>query len=265
MSCQTRDTGRRLCSGPAYFMSRSSLSSLLPAPSRVARRRVWLGRLGALGVVAVAVLLVAWAWRDDDIAPAHREDEPAFTVEHPSIVARKNGQRLWQFDAAQIEPSPDGSQTVVKNVSNGILFRGDKPFLKISAKRVRLENVANNVEATGGVQASGPDRFAVSSSVVNWNYGRKLLLCPQPVTAQLRDFHFQAPRLNYNWESGELGCNSPVELQAPGVHLKAPHLKASTKTRALELGGGVSMTFDPQTARPQKWRDLLTLPGTGTP
>jgi hypothetical protein len=212
------------------------------------------------GALVGAALLGVWAWRDDDIAPAQREQLPAYTMERPSITVRKEGARLWQFDAAQIEPSPDGTQTFARKLSNGILFRADKPLLHLSAARVRLDNTSNNVEASGGVKASAPNRFSVASAVVKWDYARKLLSCPESLKARLRDFRFNAPHLEYNWESGELACNAPVELHAPGLEVRAGRLKASTKSRVLDLGGGAQLSFDPRTARPQQWRDLLSLP-----
>lgn len=245
-------------------MSNSLAPSALPVPSRAARRRAWIGRLGGAGALIGLALLGAWAWRDDDLAPEQREQLPAFIMEHPSITVRKDGVWSWHFDAAQIEPSPDGRQTFARKLSNGVLFRADKPVLRLRAARARLDNNTSNVEASGGIQAQAGDanRFSVSSTVVLWNYALKTLSCPSRVEAQLRDFHFQAPRLDYNWESGDLICNAPVELHAPGVQLKATRFKASTKTRVLELGGGVSMTFDARTARPQQWHNLLPLPGS---
>jgi len=241
-------------------MSRTAAPPMLP--SRSALRRVWLARLGTLGAVIVAVLLGRWAWRDDEMAPAPQAPQPSFIMEHPSLTARENGAKLWQFDAAQIEPSPDGSQTFAHHVSNGVLFRGDKPILHLSADSVRLNNTSKDVEATGGVKASGNDQFSVASTIVRWNYARKLLLCPAKVEAKLRDWTFVAPNLNFNWQSGELACNSPVELQAPGVRMKATSLIASTKNRHLQLGGGTEMSFDVSKVRPQKWPDLFQLPSS---
>jgi len=229
-------------------------------PSRSAMRRVWLARLGTVGVVVVAVSLGRWAWRDDELAPVPQAPQPSFIVEHPSFTNRENGAKLWQFDAAQIEPSPDGSQTFARHVSNGVLFRGDKPILHLSADSVRLNNTSKDVEATGGVRASGNDQFSVASTIVRWNYARKLLMCPSKVEAKLRDWTFVAPHLNFNWRSGDVACNSPLELQAPGVRLKATSLLASTKTRVLHLGGGTEMSFDVSKVRPQKWPELFQLP-----
>lgn len=242
-------------------MSRSLAPSSLPVPSSAARRRVWIGRLGSAGALVGMALLGAWAWRDDDLAPEQREQLPAFVMEHPSITVLKDGVRAWHFDAAQIEPSPDGAHTFARHLSNGVLFQGDKPILQLSAARARLDNNTSNVEASGGVhaQASSPNRFSIFSPTVMWNYALKMLSCPSSVQAQLRDFRFTAPRLDYNWESGDLICNAPVELRAPGVRLKATRLRASTKTRQLELGGGSEMLFDVDKARPQKWPTLFSL------
>ncbi|BCM92397.1 hypothetical protein IAD21_04276 [Abditibacteriota bacterium] len=239
-------------------LSPASLSS--PVPTRTMQRRLW-WRRGAALVGAGAVLLVGWwGFQDDEISPVAPEPESPLIAEKTSQIVRKDGKRLWQFDASRIELSPDGSQTFAHRVSKGILFRDDKPFLNLSAQLVHLENTSNNVEATGGVKASGDNRFAVSSRLVRWNYSLKRLSCPTRVNAQLRDFSFEAPRLNYQWDAGELTCDQPVELRAPGIVLGAKRLKASTKTRVLDLGGGVHLSFDTKTAHPEKLKDLLSTP-----
>ncbi len=210
-----------------------------------------------MGLVAVA-LVVRWGFRDDAISPVAPEALPPMVVEGTSQTVRKDGKRLWQFDAARIELSPDGSQTLAHGVTNGILFRDDKPILHLTAPLVRLENASNNVEASGGVHAAGDGQFEVTAPLVRWNYKGKLLSCPLPVQAKLREFTFSAPRLDYRWDTGALTCEAPVELRAPGVRLEGTHLHASTKTRALELGGS-ELSFDVSKARPDKWRELLAL------
>lgn len=181
-------------------------------------------------------------------------------AEQTRQTVSKDGKRLWQFDAARIELSPDGGQTFAHRVTNGIFFRDEKPFLHLSARLVHLENASNNLEATGGVKATGDDRFSVSSRLVRWNYAQKSLSCPTAVKAQLRDFSFDAPRLKYQWDTGALTCEQPIELRAPGIRLGAKRLNASTKTRVLELGGGVHLSFDTTKIRPEKLKNLLSIP-----
>ena len=219
---------------------------------------MWFRRGAGLVGAGVAVMVVAWGFRDDAISPVAPEPEPPLIAEKTRQTVRKDGKRLWQFDAARIELSPDGSQTFAHNVSNGILFRDDKPFIHLSARLVHLENASNNVEASGDVTASSDERFKVSSPLVKWNYEQKKLSCPSPVKAHLREFTFNAPHLGYNWDTGVLTCDAPVELKAVGVRLKGTRLKASTKTHLLELGGS-ELTFDVHKARPNKWKDLLSL------
>lgn len=242
-------------------MSVSSPASSPASPRlavRRAGRRTWFRRGAWLVGAGVSVLVIAWGFRDDAISPAAPEPVPPLIAEKTRQTVRKDGKRLWQFDADKIELSPDGSQTFAHNVSNGILFRDDKPFIFLSARLVHLENNSNNVEASGGVTAKGENRFAVSSRIVKWNYAQKKLSCPSNVKANLREFTFDAPRLSYNWETSVLMCDSPVELKAQGVRLKGTRLKASTKTHLLELGGS-ELSFDVRKARPNKWKDLLSL------
>ncbi len=240
-------------------MSASTLASPSPAILRRAQRRKWLRRLWGLGIVMVIALIATWGFRDDAISPVAPKPESPLVAEKTRQVVRKDGKRLWQFDASKIELSPDGSQTFAHNVSNGILFRDDKPFIFLSAPLVHLENNSNNLEGSGGVSASTGERFAVSSQKVRWNTEQKRLTWPTPVRAQLRDFTFDAPYLSYKWDTGALSCDAPVELRAEGVRLKGNHLKASTQTKVLELGGG-DFSFDVSKARPNKWKDLLKLP-----
>lgn len=238
----------------------SSLASPDVPLSGRAARRLWKRRAAMSGAVLVGALVVAWGFRDDALSPIAPEPVPPLIAEKTRQIVRKNGQRLWQFDAEKIELSPDGSQTYAHGVSNGILFRDDKPFLHLSAPQVHLENASNNLDASGGVQASGDNRFAIASRLVSWNYEQKKLFCPSPVKAQLRDFSFDAPHLSYQWDAGDLTCNAPIELRTEGVRLSARTLKASTKTRVLELGGGIHFSFDSKTAQPNQWKDLLASP-----
>lgn len=242
-------------------MSVSSLPSFSsPVAVRRAQRRLWVRRGIVMCGTGVVLLVGLWGFQDDEISPVAPEQVPPIIAEQTSQTVRKDGKRLWHFNAARIELSPDGSQTFAHRVTDGILFRDDQPFLRLSARLVHLENASNNVEATGGVKATGNEHFSVASRLVRWNYGAKRLSCPTPVEAELRDFRFDAPRLNYQWDSGDLICEQPVELRAPGIRLGAKRLKASTKTRVLELGGGVHLSFDTKKARPEKFKDLLSIP-----
>jgi LPS export ABC transporter protein LptC len=209
-----------------------------------------------LSVVAFAVCFVLLLrWLNDEVpvtktkqtyvSPLQIEDLRSFSV-------RQEGKKVWEISATKVEISPRNDQTIAQGVSKAIFFRDGEPFLNLKAPKVRLSNVTNNLEATGGVFASGPDQFSFSTPIVRWLNKTKLIQCPQAVQATLRAFEIDSPGLLYSWDSGELVCKQKVELRTEGAVLRSNMLKANVKSRKIELGGGVELVFDPKTANFQQ-------------
>lgn len=218
-------------------------------PLRQASRFRWFfGRLIGLGALVFGIWwIIEWANTDAPDAPVTSGSAPTIRIQNlRSFVVRKDGEKLWQLAAREILVAPDKSYTDARNVSRGVLFRDDQPFLHLSAQKVRLWNQSNDLEASGSVQVSGPQKFSFQTQSARWNNAQKRIVCPQPVRASLRDLDFQTARLAYDWEKGDLTCPQSVQISGDGVFLKAPNAKASTKTRVVTLGGGAELVFDPK-------------------
>ena len=166
-----------------------------------------------------------------------------------SFVVRKDGQRHWQITADSVAVVQNGDAWLARGVSKATLFRDDKPWLFLSAPRVRLSNLSKNLDAVGGVKATGPDQFSFSTPQARWLDRKKLVEIPGPARAQLRGMSFSAPNLSYQWDKGALSCADQVEVRAPGAVLRGSKLEANLKTRQIELGGGVELVFVPGVAK----------------
>ena len=218
---------------------------------QASRLRLWFGRMMGLGTLVFGVWwIIEWANTDPPDAPITSGDAPTIRMENlRSFVARKNGKKLWQLAAREILVAPDKSYTDARGVSRGVFFRDDHPFLHLSAQKVRLWNQTNDLEATGTVSVTGPQKFFFRTQSARWNNAQKRIVCPKPVRASLRGLDFQTPTLFYNWDAGDFYCPKPAQVSGEGLSLKAGTVKASTKTRIVTLGGGAELVFDPKTVK----------------
>ena len=212
--------------------------------ARTSRLSLWLAvPLGA------ALLWATWLGEDAPPPRAQQTQTPLEIENLTSFVVRKDGQKQWEIAARKVEVSPRGDQTTAVEVSKATLFREGKPFVSLRAPKVRLANSSNNLEATGGVTGSGPDGFSFHTPIARWINRQKLVHCPQPVRARLREFEVVAPALEFRPAQQRLDVKKPLELRTHGAVLRAPSLRADLDKRQLHLGGGVELVFDPQTAR----------------
>lgn len=207
-----------------------------------------------LVLLAASLGAGVWLWNwlsvDETGNPVSaKSDEPPVQVQNlKSFLVRRDGLPLWQISAQNVVVAADGLTTTATRIGRGILYRDGKPFLNLAAPRLRFFNTSNDLEATGGVTATGPDGFAFQTPRAKWKSRDKIVECPQPVKSQLRGLHFDTPQLAYDWEKGVLKCPKPVEVVGKGVVLRGQKLEATLKTRQVRLNGGVEMIFEPKAA-----------------
>ncbi|RYG65997.1 LPS export ABC transporter periplasmic protein LptC [bacterium] len=216
------------------------------APRGRLRRFAWLATC-----VAAGVWLWQWVSTDDQGAPVTETSvEPSLQIENlQSFLVRRDGKPLWEISARRVAVSADRQSTQASKVEKGTLFRDGKPFINLSANNVFLSNVTNDLEATGGVKASGPNGFSFETTKAFWKSRTQIVDCPKPVTANLKGLIFETKNLRYNWEKGVLTCPDPVEVRAPGAVLRGKNMEVSLKTRQVKLSGGVEMVFNPNSAK----------------
>ena len=212
------------------------------------------GHFKRLVLLAASVGAGVWLWNwlsvDETGNPVSaKSDEPAIRVENlKSFLVRRDGLPLWQISAQNVIVAADGATTTATRIGRGLLYRDGKPFLHLAAPRLRFFNTTNDLEASGGVSATGPDGFSFQTMRAKWKNREKIVECPQQVQSQLRGLHFGTPQLFYDWNKGVLNCAKPVEVIGKGVVLRGQKLEATLKTREVRLNGGVEMIFEPHAA-----------------
>lgn len=208
-------------------------------------------RLGRLALLALLVGVGAWGWQwlstDEGGQPLAPSDEPSLIIQNlnPLQVRGSDGLPLWEISARRVTVAPDNSATLAAGVDRGVLFRDGKPLLRLSAPLVRLSNPSSDLEASGGVSATGPDGFSFHTARASWLNDLKQVRCPQGVTAWLRGLCFQTPQLVYEWNRGVLTCAQRVEVRGQGFVIRGAKLEATLKTRQIKQSGGIEIIVAP--------------------
>ena len=161
------------------------------------------------------------------------------------LVRRDDGQKHWEVAADSARVVDNGDAWLALKVSKAVLFRDDRPWIVMTAPRVRYSNLSKNLDAVGGVKASGPEKFSFETPQARWLDLKKLVEIPGNVKARLRDMEFAAPNLTYQWEKGDLQSPGPVEVRVKGGVLRGAQMTANINTRQVNFGRDVELIFVP--------------------
>ena len=214
-----------------------------------------LGRLVVLGVATWGAVNL-WNWVTTESVEEQRAGDTSSPLKISGLnafVVFKGGKKYWEVAADSAQVVDNGDAWLALGVSRATLFREDKPWITMSAPRVRLSNLSKNLDAVGGVKASGPQGFIFETPQARWLSAKKLVEVPGAVRARLREMEFSGPNLTYQWEKGELQSPGPVEVRVPGGVLRGSKLRANVNTNQVQLSGGTELIFVPGVAKlPQK-------------
>lgn len=222
------------------------------------RLGVWARRLiVALSAGTALIWIVFWALDEGPNPPTSTNKAPLEVRDLRSLLVRdSNGKPLWQIAAASVQLAPDSGVTTLRQVSRGVLFRDGAQFLTMSARLVRVA-ASRDLDASGGVNANGPDGFSFQTARARWWNRAKRVDCPEAVAATLRGLQFRAPQLRYEWDKGQLSCPKPVEVKGQGVTLRGNRMNVKVKERVVKLSGGFEMVIDPRAADSKELRELV--------
>ncbi|MBV9866000.1 MAG: LPS export ABC transporter periplasmic protein LptC [Abitibacteriaceae bacterium] len=210
--------------------------------------------LGAAGFVALAIICwprwVRWLTQDSDAMTASLTNDPSLVGEGAQniIMRDEKGQKTWEFSAKSISLSPDRQFYTATDVNHAILFRAGRPYLKLSARQVRLNQITQDLAAIGTVSATGPDGFSVRTEQASWQHQAERLDCPIKVHATLRGFTFDTPTLFYDMKKSQLHCPKQVEIQSARATMRGSNAVADAKTRqvAFQQGVQIDITLPPR-------------------
>lgn len=206
------------------------------------------GRLILLALAAWGTLSL-WNWVTTESVEEQQAGDTSAPYEVKGLksflVRQDNGQKYWEIAADSAQNVENGNAWLARNVTKGVLFRDDKPWITMRAPRVRFSNLSRNLDAVGGVTASGPENFSFSTPQARWLDKKKQVEIPGAVRARLREMEFAAPNLSYQWEKGELKSPGPVEVRVKGGVLRGSQMTTYINKRQVDFGRAVELIFVP--------------------
>jgi hypothetical protein len=206
---------------------------------------------GALALF-IGVSPIVWRWlRDEDTPTSPASDPQSPAVEATgaqSIVMREDGRKVWEFSAQRITISPDHRYATATGVQRGVMYRDNRPFIRMQATQVRMNQETRDWQAKGALKAQGPDGFSIQSPQAQWTHAKQQLQCPTNVQATLRGMKIATRQVVYDAGRSELRCPQPVEVTSPRATMKTQHgtqVVADIKRRRVEFQGGVEIVVRP--------------------
>ncbi|HEX8550553.1 MAG TPA: LPS export ABC transporter periplasmic protein LptC [Abditibacteriaceae bacterium] len=204
-------------------------------------RRFWTVPAAALGLAAVSW----WALQPlPDNKKTNADTPPAIEATGArSIVVRENGRKAWEFAAQRITVDASRTRARADNVEKGVIFQNGKALWNLRATRVDLNQLTRDVDAKDAVASLAARGLRITTPRAIWKHSSKLLLCPQPLQAQMKNLDVKAQGASYNVARGELRCTSGVEVTSPFGTLSSPRATASPSTRTVTFQGGVDIVI----------------------
>jgi hypothetical protein len=160
------------------------------------------------------------------------------------ILAREGGQVVWEFAAQRIVFSPDKRFATATGVSRGVYFREAKPYLRLSALRLRFDQHTRDWRASGDLHVSGPDGFELKTPQASWNQAAQRLDCPVPIEASLRGARISTANASYDAVKGELRSRDPVTVRSPRATLSGSPVVADVKKRIFTFNSGIDIEIE---------------------
>jgi LPS export ABC transporter protein LptC len=207
-------------------------------------------------VVLAALVFGAWTvLNNGDVPPETNEaGKHPIAVEADgarSIIVRKNGQKLWEFAAKKIEITADHSYATATGIEKGVLYKDGKPQWQLTAQNLKLDQRTNDVDARGGVSATGPNGLSVKTRRAVWKQQAERLVCPEVIDASMHGFKVSSGSASYESKTDELRCATSVTVTSSSATLKSPRAIAHPKQGIVSFEGGTDILIH-KSALPQR-------------
>lgn len=194
----------------------------------------------SLGGILYFVLLP-----EDGISRKKRSETPSVEAHDvQKVIFRKDGHKVWEFSADSISMSSDHKYATAIGIKQAILYRDNKPYVKLKAQKVRLNQHTYNAEATGKVEATSPNGVVIHTTSAFWLHQTKQLHCPFNVLATVRDVVVESKNVWYDTEREILRCKQQVKLTSPQANLQTAEATVDVRKQLVSMNGGTEVILN---------------------
>lgn len=167
-------------------------------------------------------------------AQSIQPSKPASVMYDSELTGWDDHELAWKIGAVKIWESSDGNQVYFENIHNGIIYteKDGKVFFK--AKWARWERAREELNISGGLEASRDDEFFTTDEAV-MKYNSEELYCPTFVQYQEKDLQAKADRMTMKFKDEEVLLEGNVELLQEGDLVRSEGLIYWRKDKKFKL------------------------------
>lgn len=136
------------------------------------------------------------------------------------FIARSKGEKLWEIRARFVRITPDGQTAIYKDVTQGVIYRQEKPFLLIKAKNIKLNLHNFDFIASDGIDISTQDNRSFHTEKIYWSSDAKKLYCPDETIVKAEGKTLRAKTVSIDFRNGEITMSGIEVILKPETLVK---------------------------------------------
>ncbi len=138
--------------------------------------------------------------------------EALIKIEKGTVTGFKDGKKEWEIKADEISLGKDRKSTIFEKIGETIIFKDNKPYLKIQLKRVIANMGDKSMELVGDVVIETEEGDVLKGDRFFWDSEEETLASLEPVEVIVRENKITADQLSTDIELNKLELKGNVNV-----------------------------------------------------
>ena len=139
-------------------------------------------------------------------------NEAPVKIEKGKVVGMKQGKKEWEIEAEKISLGEDRRKTIFEKISKAIIFKDNKPYLKIQLSKCIADMGSNNMELFGDVVIESEEGDILKGNRFFWDSKGEKLSSIEPVEVIAKENVIKANQLYTDIELNNLEFSGNVDV-----------------------------------------------------
>ena len=183
------------------------------------RRYLWF----ILILIIVLSLSLYFIYKEKDKGAVQSEEEIEETeeyievkeapvkIEKGTVVGLKEGQKEWEIEADKISLGEDRRRTIFEEIKRAIIFKDNKPYLKIQLKKCIADMGSKSMELVGDVVIETKEGDILKGDRFFWDSEKEMLTSLESVEVIVKEDKITADQLSTDIELNKLELQGNVK------------------------------------------------------
>jgi len=138
--------------------------------------------------------------------------EAPVKIEKGTVVGLKEGQKEWEIEADKISLGEDRRRTIFEEIKRAIIFKDNKPYLKIQLKKCIADMGNKSMELIGDVVIETEEGDILKGDRFFWDSEKEMLTSLESVEVIVKEDKITADQLSTDIELNKLELQGNVKV-----------------------------------------------------